>query len=49
MGDRLTRVRKKGDEGFGFPIAKNSPRVEFIGKIDELNSWIVVIVASCEG
>jgi cob(I)alamin adenosyltransferase len=53
MSDWLTWVAKEGDDGLiflggGFRVEKNSPRVEFIGTIGELNSWIGVIVASCE-
>jgi cob(I)alamin adenosyltransferase len=53
MSDWLTWVAKKGDDGLiflgdGFRVEKNSPRVKFIGTIGELNSWIGLIVASCE-
>lgn len=54
MGSRLTRIAtKNGDAGLtslgdGSRVEKNSPRVEVLGTIDELNSWIGAVVALCE-
>lgn len=52
MGQRLTRiVTKKGDRGFtsladGSRVDKNSPRIEMLGTVDELNSWIGAVASS---
>jgi len=51
MGNRLTRIyTRTGDDGStgltgGTRIAKDHPRVEAIGAIDELNSAIGVVIA----
>ena len=51
MGHRLSRiVTRTGDAGTtgladGSRVAKDSPRIEAIGTIDELNSWIGVVLA----
>lgn len=52
MGDRLSRiVTRTGDEGqtslgSGLRVDKTSPPIETLGTIDELNSWIGVLIAS---
>lgn len=52
MGHRLSRiVTRTGDQGqtslgSGLRVDKDSPPIETLGAIDELNSWIGVLVAS---
>jgi len=51
MGHRLSRiVTRTGDQGqtslgSGLRVDKDSPPIETLGSIDELNSWIGVLVA----
>ena len=51
MGNRLTKLyTKTGDNGTtglgdGSRITKDSPRIEAVGTIDELNSWIGLLLA----
>jgi cob(I)alamin adenosyltransferase len=51
MGNRLSGiVTRTGDQGqtglgTGMRVEKNNPRIETLGAIDELNSWIGVLVA----
>ena len=51
MGNRLTKLyTKTGDDGTtglgdGSRITKDSPRIEAVGTIDELNSWIGLLLA----
>ena len=51
MGDRLTRIfTRTGDTGTtglgdGSRVAKDNPRIEAIGAVDELNSQIGVLLA----
>ena len=53
MGHRLTKLyTKTGDDGTtglgdGSRCAKNSVRIEAIGTIDELNSWLGLLLAEC--
>ena len=50
MGNRLTKLyTKTGDDGTtglgdGSRITKDSPRIEAVGTIDELNSWIGLLL-----
>ncbi|MEI9406430.1 cob(I)yrinic acid a,c-diamide adenosyltransferase [Mesorhizobium argentiipisi] len=52
MGHRLSRiVTRTGDQGqtslgSGLRVDKDSPAIETLGAVDELNSWIGVLVAS---
>ena len=51
MGNRLTKLyTKTGDDGTtglgdGSRTTKDSPRIEAVGTIDELNSWIGLLLA----
>jgi len=51
MGNRLTKLyTKTGDDGTtglgdGSRTTKDSPRIEAVGTIDELNSWIGLVLA----
>ena len=51
MGQRLSRiVTRTGDQGetalgSGTRVDKDSPPIEALGAVDELNSWIGVVVA----
>jgi cob(I)alamin adenosyltransferase len=51
MGNRLTRIyTRTGDDGStglsgGARIAKDHPRIEAIGAVDELNSVIGIVLA----
>ena len=51
MGNRLTKLyTKTGDDGTtglgdGSRTSKDSPRIEAVGTIDELNSWIGLLLA----
>jgi len=51
MGHRLTKITTRtGDKGTtgladGTRVDKNNPRIEAIGTIDELNSWIGLLLA----
>ena len=51
MGNRLTKLyTKTGDDGTtglgdGSRTAKDSIRIEAVGTIDELNSWIGLLIA----
>lgn len=51
MGNRLTKLyTKTGDDGTtglgdGSRTRKDSPRIEAVGTIDELNSWIGLLLA----
>lgn len=53
MGHRLTKLyTKTGDDGTtglgdGSRCAKNSPRIEAVGTVDELNSWLGLLLAEC--
>lgn len=53
MGNRLTKLyTKTGDDGTtglgdGSRCAKDSARIEAVGTIDELNSWLGVLIAEC--
>ncbi len=55
MSNRLTKiVTRGGDKGEtsltdGSRVAKDDPRIELIGDIDELNSWIGVVRAHAPG
>lgn len=52
MGDRLSRiVTRTGDQGrtalgSGFRVDKDSPTIEALGAVDELNSWIGALVVA---
>lgn len=52
MGNRLSKIiTRTGDEGItglgdGSRVAKDSPRIEAVGCVDELNSFIGVILAT---
>lgn len=52
MGNRLSKIiTRTGDEGVtglgdGSRVAKDSPRIEAVGCVDELNSFIGVILAT---
>lgn len=54
MSDRLTKiVTRGGDRGEtsvsdGTRLAKNDPRIALIGDVDELNSWVGVVIAHIE-
>ena len=54
MGNRLSKiVTRTGDEGTtglgdGSRVAKDAARIEAIGCVDELNSWIGLLIASAE-
>lgn len=51
MPDRLTKIVTRGGDkgetslGDGSRIAKDDPRVALLGEVDELNSWIGVVLA----
>ncbi len=51
MANRLTKIITRGGDkgetslGDGTRIAKDDPHVELLGEIDELNSWIGVVLA----
>jgi len=51
MGNRLTRIyTRTGDEGTtglgdGARVSKDSARMEAIGAVDELNSWVGMVLA----
>ncbi len=55
MPDRLTRiVTRKGDTGEtalgdGTRVSKTDPRIALLGDVDELNSWIGVVLAHDPG
>lgn len=52
MPDRLTRIVTRGGDGGetsladGTRLAKDDPRIALIGDIDELNSWLGVVIAN---
>ena len=54
MGNRLTKLyTKTGDDGTtglgdGSRCAKDSARIEAVGTIDELNSWMGLLIAECQ-
>lgn len=49
MANRLTKITTRGGDGGetslsdGARVAKDEPRIELLGEIDELNSWIGVV------
>jgi len=51
MGNRLSRIyTRTGDDGTsgladGTRIAKSSPRLDAMGEIDELNSWLGLLIS----
>ena len=51
MPDRLTKIVTRGGDkgetslGDGSRVAKSDPRVGMLGDVDELNSWIGVVLA----
>ncbi|MEO1137650.1 MAG: cob(I)yrinic acid a,c-diamide adenosyltransferase [Pseudomonadota bacterium] len=51
MTDRLTKIVTRGGDGGetslgdGTRLAKDDPRVALLGDVDELNSWIGVVLA----
>lgn len=53
MGNRLTKLyTKTGDDGStglgdGSRLAKDSARIEAVGTLDELNSWMGLLIAEC--
>lgn len=56
MGKRLSRIyTRTGDDGStglgdGSRVAKDDPRVEAYGTVDELNSWLGMVLAQpCDG
>jgi cob(I)alamin adenosyltransferase len=55
MPDRLTRIVTRGGDrgetslGDGARVKKSTPRVALLGDIDELNSWIGVVLAHAPG
>jgi cob(I)alamin adenosyltransferase len=54
MGNRLTKLyTKTGDDGTtglgdGSRCTKDSARIEAVGTIDELNSWMGLLIAECQ-
>ena len=54
MGNRLSKISTKtGDKGEtglgdGSRISKNSTRIQVIGEVDEVNSWVGVLAAELE-
>ena len=54
MGNRLSKISTKtGDKGEtglgdGSRISKTSTRINVIGEVDELNSWVGVLVAELD-
>lgn len=55
MADRLNRIVTRGGDkgetslGDGARVSKSDPRVDLLGDVDELNSWIGVVLASAPG
>ena len=55
MPNRLTRIVTRGGDkgetslGDGARVAKSDPRIALIGEVDELNSWIGVVLAHGAG
>ncbi len=55
MPDRLNRIVTRGGDkgetslGDGARVAKSDPRIALLGDVDELNSWIGVILAQGAG
>jgi cob(I)alamin adenosyltransferase len=55
MPDRLNRIVTRGGDkgetslGDGARVSKNDPRVALLGDVDELNSWIGVVLARAPG
>ncbi len=55
MPNRLTRIVTRGGDkgetslGDGTRVAKSDPRIALLGDIDELNSWIGVVIAHDPG
>jgi len=55
MADRLTKITTRGGDsgetslGDGTRVSKTDPRIDLLGRIDALNSWIGVILAHNPG
>ena len=55
MGNRLSKIVTRGGDkgetslGDGARIAKTDPRIHLLGEVDELNSWIGVVLAHAPG
>jgi cob(I)alamin adenosyltransferase len=55
MPDRLNRIVTRGGDkgetslGDGARVSKSDPRVSLLGDVDELNSWIGVVIAHGPG
>lgn len=55
MADRLNRIVTRGGDrgetslGDGARVSKTDPRVALLGDVDELNSWIGVVLARAPG
>lgn len=55
MANRLTKIITRGGDkgetslGDGGRVAKSDPRIALIGEVDELNSWIGVVLAHGAG
>lgn len=51
MSNRLTKITTRGGDkgetslGDGARVAKDDPRIQLIGDVDELNSWIGVVMS----
>ena len=49
MANRLTKITTRGGDkgetslGDGKRVAKDAPRIDLIGEVDALNSWIGVV------
>ena len=55
MSNRLTKITTRGGDkgetslGDGTRVAKDDPRIALIGDVDELNSWVGVVMAHLDG
>lgn len=55
MADRLNRIVTRGGDkgetslGDGLRVSKSDPRIDLLGDVDELNSWIGVALARAPG
>ncbi|MEO0399923.1 MAG: cob(I)yrinic acid a,c-diamide adenosyltransferase [Pseudomonadota bacterium] len=55
MADRLTKIVTKGGDGGqtslgdGARVPKTDPRIALLGDVDELNSWIGVVLSHAPG
>lgn len=55
MSDRLNRIVTRGGDkgetslGDGTRVSKSDPRIALLGDVDELNSWIGVVIAQQPG